>query len=492
MNHFYKKFTKVGLGMRPLNYRMNKLTRFFSATPEKGDPNFKGKKSTMQESLDEFLEKVQSPELQDAFRRNPEQALNNYMKEKYVVLSLVNAQTIEEVEHLLKTAKIEDLTIDEISLFLFYLGDFDGPVYSFEEIDQLINLGLDKIQKNPRENSSALLIKSLGILCVKKGYRLKIDQAQIVLDIASELPVSDETIVELMKTFTYILAMNGHDQFYKTAIYRFMQKSGEDILLTKNFTDSVEISEVLYFLFSSEYQNEALVECLVGQLLDKEIDPNTATNTVVALSHMKYNKQDTYDKLLRVVLNNLTEIPVNIVVTMLEACISNNIQSVPISKFLSNIVQNVKFMSVDAYVEMWRLVALIRKKLPELKTESVLNALKKNFGGNNWTMKDLEILDLISILSTLSSLKDDDISFAHNFIKEISKRKLMETCSGTELFMIAKLFYNYSKVYEEAFLEVHAACSKRMDSIPPEYRQHLQELFKLRRDIIRESPFFSL
>lgn len=492
MHHFYKPLTRLAMRVKSANFRMQMARGFGSGgqKPEGSDPS---QQSTMEKSLEDFLASIKSHELKDSMKQNPEEMLGKYMKEKFVVLSLINAQTVEEVENILSNCEIEKLSIDEISLFLFYLGDFEGPIYSPAEINTLIDLGLKKMNESPTEVSSANLIKSLGILCVKKGFKLNDEQTQIILNVSSKLAVSDDTILELMKAFSYILAMNGHDQLYKATILRFLQSSGEEILMSKKFSEPVEISEVLYFLFSADYHNESLVESLVGQLLQKEIDVDTAVNTIIALSNMKYSRQSTYDQLLKLVVEHMDQIPVNSIVPMLEACIANDVQSIPITKIISAITQNAKYMSIDAYVEMWRLLAVMKKKGTTVNLDPTIAALKRNFGGSNWSLKDFEVLDHISVLSSLSSLRDNDLAFAHSFIQQLAMPEVLDTCHGTHLFMITKLFYNYSKIYEQAFQLAHNACAHRMDQIPPEYRQHLQELFKLRKDILPPtSPFFSV
>ena len=133
---------------------------------------------------------------------------------------------------------------------------------------------------------------------------------------------------------------------------------------------------------------------------------------------------------------------------------------------------------------------LLQQKKFAVDAEKTVELLKKSFGGHAWGMKDLELWDILSLLSSLSAIRDRDVAFAHDFIKELFRRKVLDSCEPLQLFSIAKLVYAYSRVYEDAFVEIHEACVRRAKDLPPEYRASLKELFLLRRDIIKQSPFF--
>ena len=515
MNYYYKFFMQ-SIASRRLTYRSNvtnmvkdtppgmgiggnhkvntlfnmaqqkkQLKRPFSSKPDR-------EQLDMDASLKEFLSRVNSGDLEKA-KKNPEEALNNFMKEQYVTIALVNSKSVQEVEQLLAKQDLGKLNINELSLFAFYLGDLEGKILNPSKVNELLDEGLSKVQAEPQADHSANFIKSLGILCARQGFKVTPEQAGMIVDAASKLPASDDTIVETVKALTYILDNPGQEPQYSQAIQNYLANSGDDILMTKKFDDFLEIPQLLYFIYKSQYKNDTLISRLTGQLLTHELDIDTALNTILALNTLGHKDAAAFEKLFKVVIPHLDTIQPDNLASLATACVANDLASVPISKIITAILQDVKGLSIDSYIEMFRLLGQVKSKNLPVNLETALETLKRGFGGYQWGLKDLQTWDLISIISSLNVLRDKDVAFAHTFIKEIFDRNLLKTCDGLQLFMITKLLYNYSRIYEDAFVDAHKVCASRMMDIPPEYRQTLKEAFILRKDILpSDSPFFKI
>ena len=151
-----------------------------------------------------------------------------------------------------------------MSLFAFYLGDLEGKILKEDKVRELIDAGLLKVQAEPQSEHSANFIKSLGILCAKQGFKLNPDEAGMIVEAANKLPASDDTIVETLKAITYILDISGLEPQYSEAIQKYLANSGEEILMTKKFNDIIEIPQLLYFIYKSQYKSDILVSKLTG------------------------------------------------------------------------------------------------------------------------------------------------------------------------------------------------------------------------------------
>ena len=510
MNHFYKYYlqsitmgrvtsrtdldqlfrrSKPGLGLGrkhkvTSHYEMalNKhpLRRYFSSSSNKNEGN-----------LDEFLKKVQTMDLKD-IKENPEQVLNSFMREKFVSLSLINAQSLEEVEDILEKSDPDKLDIQEISLLIFYLSDFDGPLNNIEKIYDIITKGLQLMSYNPQEDSASNLLLSLGVLCVKKKMKLHDVQVEALVRNIDSVKLNEHNMVEVIKSLTYILDLNDRTEEYGKCLKKIMADGGEDILMSMKFTNNLSISEILFYMYRSDYTNHTLVSYLVNQLLSNNPDTDTAINTIISLNSLKYGHVDVYTQLFDVVMNDLGNVSGNFTVSLIDAVVSNGLKSISLTRLINNVHHNIKYLSIDGYVDMWKMLGIITHKKNEVNIQKTVEILKRNFGGHVWSMKDLELWDIISILSSLTIMKDQDVAFAHSFIKEIFDRKALDSCDGLQLFSIAKLVYAYSRVYEDAFIDTHEVCVRRMIIIPPEYRTALKDLFSLRKDLIKSSPFFNL
>lgn len=444
-----------------------------------------------EDGLDEFLKKVKTMDLKDT-SKNPEELLTSFMKEKYLSLSLVNAQSLGEVSDIMKRADVSALNLNEISLLLFYLADFDGELEAEDRISELVDRGLELFAAQPAAEVSNSLLLSLGLLCFKKRFEVSKAQVARVVELVGRAELSEASIVELLKATTYILETHGHMEAYKQSVRNVLREDGADVLMKMKLRDNVAILELLFYLYRSEYPDELLVKCLVGQLLDNGADVPTAINAIVALNSLGLKDSAIYQSLFDIVLAAVQDVSANYCVSLLEVIVNNDLKTVPFSKLLHAVHHQVNLLSIDAYVDMWRLVGQLQNKKFALDATKTVELLKKGFGGNTWGMKDLEIWDILSVLSSLSIIRDRDVAFAHDFIKELFRRKALDSCEPLQLFSIAKLVYAYSRIYEDAFLEIHEACVRRAKDIPPEYRTGLKELFLLRKDIIKQSPFFVL
>ena len=458
----------------------HKLKRHFAQKPS----------ADLEDGLDEFLKKVKSIDLKDSSKK-PEEVLTAFMKEKYLSLSLVNAQSLGEVLDIMKKADFAALNVNEVSLLLFYLADFDGELECFDRIEQLVDRGLELFSSQPPEDSSNSLLLSLGLLCFKKRFEVTAPQVARVVELLGRAQLSEASIVELLKATTYILETHGHMEAYKQSVRSILGEDGTEVLMKTQLRDNVAVLELLFYLHRSEHHDEVLVKYLISQILRNGADVPTAINAIVAIHSLGFKDADAYQQLFDIVMGSIAEVSADYCVSLLEVVASNDLKTVPFSKLVNAVHHQINLLSIDGYVDMWRLVGIMKHKKFPLNADKTVEVLKKCFGGNTWGMKDLELWDIISVLSSLSIIKDQDVAFAHDFIKEVFRRKALDSCEVLQLFSLAKLVYAYSRIYEDAFLEIHEACVRRAKDMPPEYRAALKELFVLRKDIIKHSPFFA-
>lgn len=483
-------FKRSGLNLRPLRL----LRRPFSKS-EVPDP---------EKSIEEFMARLRNTDVNEMKSKPAEEVLNSFMKEKHVTLALINATSVQEIEDILEKADLSKLTIEEISLFLYYLGDLEGPLSTGEnrDISHLITKGLLMFEsQDDKEQKLSNLLKCLGILCAKKNWVITNEQSQIILENIKKLQVTDQNLVETLIGIAYTFELTGQEQNYKVAVMRYL-KNSEEILMSKEYLPGKasikELSEILFILCKAEYHSEILIEFLLGNLLKQELDPYALVNTLIALHSMNYSNQATLDSLYELFLKNLSSINGNSIVTALDSCSKNGCNPKYISKLLGAANHTIKTMSIDAYIGLWRSISLITVRAASIKgsmpnVETTMKLLKKNFGktsDEHWGMADLDTNDILSILSSLSALKDRDVSFVQPFIKEAFKRDLPNKCSGIELVVLTKNLFAYSNIFEDAFLDIHKACEKRMNDIPEDFRPVIADIFKLKKDVIRKSAFF--
>jgi hypothetical protein len=494
--------TKLGLHWGMAN-TTKRLKRNFSSpgNPQKPPTNSDssgGSKiplnpTKMDESLEEFLAKMK--EFKDSgVAENPEAALNNYMKDRFASLALVNSGSLAEVENILKDQQISNLSLEEISLFVFYLGNFDGVIQDPHKVDLIISQAFVLIQKYSDKPEGLNFFEALGVLSVKKGVKITVEQVQLIQDIFPKLPVTVENVSAALKILTYLLFMNGYEQQYCVTFASFLKSGAEDILLDMNMMAPDQINEILYFCFRSGYDNENFISRMIGKLLKLEIEPISAATAIIALNQLKYKDEDSFRKLFSILIKNhakgVSALHPNELVKLLEAAVANNVTSISLEMFFDRMYANLSALSIDGYLDTWRVLATIVRRKVDFDISKPMSMLKNHLKGQNWNIKDFEPMDFVSILSDLVIIRDKDMAFAHIFIQEAFARNLLKTCSGLELFMFTKLLYSYSKFYEEAFVDAHNICSHRMKDIPPEYRATLKEAFSLRKDLIPNSPFY--
>lgn len=450
-------------------------------------------KTKMEDSLAEFLTKMK--EFRDSgVAQNPEAALNNYMKEKFASIALVNSSSLAEVEHILKDQQASALSLEEISLFVFYLGNFEGIVQETHKVNLLIEQGFVLVQAVADKPEGLNFLEALGVLSIKKNVKITPEQALIVQDVFAKLPITVETVSAILKIMTYLLYMNGYEQQYCDTFSKVLKSGAEDVLLDMTFTHPDQVNEIFYFCFRAGYTNDNFISRMIGKFLQLDVQPVSAATAVIALNHLKYRDEDSFRKLFSFLVVNhakgLAALHPNELVKLLEAALTNNVTSINLKMFLDRIYPELNALSIDGYLDTWRVLATIVRRKIDFDVTEAMTMLKKNLKGQNWTIKDFEPMDFVSVLSDLVVIRDKDMAFAHIFIKEVFARKILNTCSGLELFMLTKLLYSYSKFYEEAFVDAHQVCASRMKDIPPEYRTTLKDAFSLRKDLIPNSPFY--
>jgi len=461
-----------------------------------------GRKKSKKNAVDEFDQKLVNTSFDQQMKDlskldQPTSLTGKKVKASSVVVDIIKSSNTMEIEHYLSQVKLASLPMTTCSAALLYLAELEGTVSS-PKVSELIDCTLALCMEDTASADTETAIKTLGLLCLHKGWELKQEQAEKIMEIAPKMRVTLDTIFETIQALAQCLGIGGHNQIFKVTMLRFLQASGEEVLFQTKFASAEEISQMLYFLHLAEYQNPVLLDSLIGQLMQKELNPEAAIHSVMVLDAMNYPKSKAYLELLEPILPYLDQIPVNHLVTILAISLKHNLSSLPLSKFFSAIHLRIEDISIDAYLQMLQMVSdLIANKdlghkLLEGKATQSMKILKKYFGGSTWGLSDLETTEMLTILECLVQIKDNDVAFSHNFISQIFKREVMETCDGPTLVRIFKILFSYSKFYEDAFIDGHAILVKRMDVIPDEHRKTVIDIVRLKIDILPKSPFLNL
>lgn len=440
------------------------------------------------QSLEEFLERVKKTDLKEGKNASAEELLDNFMKEKFSTLSLLSAKDVPEVMTILASANLDTFRMEEVSLFLFYLGDLEGEVDP-SKIEDLIQKGLTMAVQNPQEIQTDNFIKALGILASRKGVGLSDDARDVICHLSEKVKARAEGQVEMLKAYSYIL--EDEPESLKAAVKGLLLGDGEKALIEHKIVDPVELSEIFYILFKSEYKSNVLLDALVKNMIVGELDSTSAANTLLALNSLGYQNSESYKKLFASVLSSPV-ILANQLATLLESSLNNNITDLPFSQILTTISREVEQLTPQGYVEVFKSIAMIKAKKIQVDVNDTMEVLKRNFAAHTFDMKDLQIWDILSIMSSLLSMKDQDLSFVKLFLEEIEKREALEECDGLQLFLLTKILYSYSKYFPKEFVKAHSVSARRMDEIPPEYKPMIKEMVKQRSDLIPNSPFLSI
>lgn len=83
---------------------------------------------------------------------------------------------------------------------------------------------------------------------------------------------------------------------------------------------------------------------------------------------------------------------------------------------------NIYNANITCYVDFWLIIAKLNKlKLTETHENFIANLKRYGNKNNNWTYTEFTADELVSVLSALTSLMDNDIAYVQIFLKEILK-----------------------------------------------------------------------